>query len=134
MERLAQSGNTYYIFDKDGEGASFTYLGRPISNVKYSNVSLSLRNIQNVHVLSILGMSGINKSDVFFDGFAGTTNTSYVELTKKAKDLSNMGFVPFRIPRFEEPGLMQVLYIMKPGSVTRDDIAKLLDIKEWRRL
>ena len=109
-------------------------MGRLISNVKLSNVSLSLRTIQDVNVLSILGMSGANKSDVYFDGIAGTTNTGYVELVNKAKSLSNMGFVPFRFQRGEEPGLMQVLFLMKPGTVTREQVKELLNINEWRKL
>lgn len=132
MEKLGQAGNTYYIFDSNGDGVSFTNLGRFVSKVKLSNVSLFLRSIKEVNVLSILGMSGVNRSDVFFNGASGVSNIGYMELIKKAKTLSNMGFIPFRIQREEEPGLMQVLFIIRPGTVSKEKVRELLHVACWR--
>lgn len=132
MEKLAQAGNTYYIFDPNGEGMSFNSMGRVISEVKFANVCLSLRNVQDVTILSILGMPGVDRCDVYFDGMAGVADSQYMGLVTKAKSLSNMGLVPLRVPRTEQPGLLQVLFVIRAGSVSRDDISGLFGIKEWR--
>lgn len=134
MEKLAQAGNTYYIFDSKGDGMSFSFMGRVLSWVKYANVSLSLRSVQDVNMLSILGVAGSNKSDVYFDGMAGSVSYECFELSQKAKTLSNMGIVPLRIVRDEQPGLMQILYVIRPETVTRDEVSKLLGVTKWRVL
>ena len=75
-QKMATAGNTYYIFDSNGDGMSFTAMGRAIGEVKFSNVSLILKNIQDVQVISILGLPSTNKCDVFFDGKSGVANAN----------------------------------------------------------
>lgn len=133
-QKMATVGNTYYIFNDNGDGMSFNSMGRAISSVKFSNVSLILRNIQNVQVVSILGLAGSNKSDVLFDGQAGVSNLSQRDLSLKAKQLQCLNIVPLRVMRTEEPGLMQIFYVLRPGSVSRNQIASLFEIEKWRNL
>lgn len=131
-QKMATAGNTYYIFDSNGDGMSFTAMGRAIGEVKFSNVSLVLRNIQNVQVVSILGLPSTNKCDIFFDGKAGVANANQRDLIQKAKQLQCLNMVPLRAMRTEEPGLLQVIYALRPGTVSREQIAQLFGVTEWR--
>lgn len=132
MEKLGNSGNTLYVFDKFGDGASFSNMGRFIANVKLANVSFVLRKIQDVEVLSILGSPTSNMCDVFFSGKAGVSPIGYMEAISKVRGLANMGVAPLRILRSEEAGLMQVLFVIRPSSVSHSSLQDLLNIKEWR--
>lgn len=133
-QKMAVSGNTYYIFDDNGDGMSFTSMGRVVSSVQFNSVSLMMKNLQDVHVLSILGNPSVNKSDVLFDGQAGVSNLNQRDLVLKAKRLQCLNVVPFRVMHTEEPGLMQVIFALKVGSVSKTQLSSLFEIKEWRNI
>lgn len=133
-QKMATVGNTFYVFDSNGDGMSFTSMGRVISSVKFSNVSLTLRNIQDVQVISILGLPNVNKCDILFGCVAGTSCMTQRELVLKARQLPCLNIVPLRVMRVEEPGLLQVLYTVRPGAVSKEYLSELFGVKEWRSL
>lgn len=133
MEKLGRAGSTIYVFDSStGEGASFTSLGKFIANIHYSNVSLVLRSTQDVEVLSILGSADLDMCDVYFGGKAGTCPMCYSSAVAKTKGMANMGIAPLRIFRQEEAGLLQVMLIFRPNTLSEGYLKGLLNIKEWR--
>jgi hypothetical protein len=134
METLGRAGNTIYLFGEDGNGMSFSSSGRFIASVPMKTASLVLRSTMPVNVISLLGKAGENRCDLYFNGEAGIVNYGYEKLIAGIVGLGNAGVIPLRVSRCEEPGLMQVLSVVKPGSISKGFLSEKFGVTNWRKL
>ncbi len=128
-EFFACKGNKHFIIDSSaGNGFSFTDLGAGIEEVT-SNYIISMcgNTIKEVDVISFLGSSVGNISDIYFNG---------KHLTIKEKVLNAYRMIPssinkysniiYRIPRDDlEMGLLQILLLYPKGVLNFNILSKI---------
>lgn len=128
-EFFACKGNKHYIIDSSvGNGFSFTDLGAGIEEVT-SNYVISLcgNAIKEIDVISFLGSSVGNISDIYFNG---------KHLTVKEKVLNAYRMIPssinkysniiYRIPRDDlEVGLLQILLLYPKGVLNFNILSRI---------
>lgn len=132
MQKMAQMGNTYYIFDENGDGMSFSNMGIHTGNVSLSRMMFALRNINDIQVISVLGVIGSHRCDVYFDGESGVSNMSCSEVIGRARKLNGLMAIPFRVRRDSSKGLLQVILAVRPNSLSREEVGKYLGVSHWR--
>lgn len=133
LEKMGVASNTYYLFDKNGNGMFFSKVGRLLGKTNYDTVYMQLRSAQDVNVLSILGTTDSNYCDVYFDGMACVVKKNYSEIVQSARKLTTVFPVPLRFSDFES-GYIQVLFVLRGGMYSRTTIENLLKISNWRKL
>lgn len=128
-EFFACKGNKHYIIDSSvGNGFSFTDLGAGIEEVT-SNYVISMcgNAIKEIDVISFLGSSVGNISDIYFNG---------KHLTVKEKVLNAYRMIPssinkysniiYRIPRDDlEVGLLQILLLYPKGVLNFNILSRI---------
>ena len=128
-EFFACKGNKHYIIDSSVDnGFSFTDLGAGIEEVT-SNYVISIcgNAIKEIDVISFLGSSVGNISDIYFNG---------KHLTVKEKVLNAYRMIPssinkysniiYRIPRDDlEIGLLQILLLYPKGVLNFNILSRI---------
>lgn len=133
-EYLCKVGRTVYLVNLDtDEGYTFNSFGDPqgltTGKLGYANSRSQLE----VDLLSFLGESCVNVSEIYFQGEVGVVNVDYMTAYQKLKDIvPKADYLVYRVKHDE--GAIQILVPCKKNMLTKLDIEKTLGTVKWSKL
>lgn len=125
-EFLGQSGNIFYIINKDfNEAMSFNTYGHKVDATMTVNKAISnCSNVIPVDIISILGTAlqtvGKDYSEIYFQGNKASLNSPYLSifsaLRGKIHSLGGRYYIR------KEEGYVQVLILTEKNTISKEDI------------
>lgn len=128
-ELFACKGTKHYIIDSSvGNGFSFTDLGAGVEEVTSDYViSICGNTLKEVDVISFLGSSVGNISDIYFNGKHLTVREKVLNVYRMLpSNISKYSNIVYRIPRDDlEIGLLQILLLYPKGVLNFNILSRV---------
>lgn len=140
MYYIGTKGNIYYIINKETEEAAYFSAFGELQGITTSRLALIdvFNKTIDVDIVSILGNSLYNTSDVLFNNRRVVVNKKYTEvLSVFQKSLGHLkqNSILYRVPHVEV-NMSQVILVFKKGTINTDIISDYLGISKtsWSNL
>lgn len=137
--KLGVNANMYYLFDEEvGEVYSFNRMGVCVGErVNMMLARTSVKSIQEVTIISLVGNMLSNETDIFVTGVGAATIKEKVSVVARKVEKSNLPrllpMVP-RLKRRDAPGVIQYFYPIKLKAITQKDLDRIVKVENWRSL